>query len=165
MFSSPTTVFLALGTNLGNRIANLNAAIDALSPMVKAQDRSPVYETDPWGYINQPAFLNQVLKAKTHLSPGNLLAYLKQIETRLGRVTTVRYGPRLIDLDILFYGTQILDTPLLTIPHPLLHKRAFVLVPLADLAPDLYHPIRGEIVTEMLATVQSTGVRRYLGQN
>ena len=134
----PST-YLALGTNLGDRFANLQAAIHALPAAVRVLDQSPVYETLPWGLTDQPAFLNMVIRGETRLPPLELLKNLKDLETRLGRTPTVRWGPRLIDIDILFYDELVLNTPELTLPHPHLHERAFVLVPLADLDPDLVH--------------------------
>ena len=126
------TVFIALGTNLGKRKANLRAAIKALPPDVTVLAESHVYETPPWGYEDQPAFLNMAVKAETEMEPEPLLKYLKQLEVELGREQNFRWGPRLIDLDILFYDDLVIDTPPLVIPHPRLHERAFVLVPLAD---------------------------------
>jgi 2-amino-4-hydroxy-6-hydroxymethyldihydropteridine diphosphokinase len=151
-------VYLALGTNLGDRRANLRAAVKALPPEVRLLAESPIYETPPWGYAGQPAFLNQVIKAETELGPRALLAYLKRLETELGRMPTFRYGPRQIDLDILFYDDVILNEDGLTIPHPRLPERAFVLVPLADLAPDLQHPVLGKTVQQLLAEVDRSGI-------
>jgi 2-amino-4-hydroxy-6-hydroxymethyldihydropteridine diphosphokinase len=155
------TVHLALGTNLGNRYANLMAAIAALPPAVQVLAQSPVYETPPWGLTGQPAFLNMVLKGETQLEPPALLVHLKNLETRLGRQPAVRWGPRLIDLDILFYAGLILDGPGLTIPHPHLHERAFVLVPLADLEPELVHPVLDKSIRQLLAGLDTTGVKRH----
>jgi 2-amino-4-hydroxy-6-hydroxymethyldihydropteridine diphosphokinase len=154
-------IYLALGTNLGDRFANLLAAIAALPSAVRLQAQSPIYETPPWGLTGQPAFLNMVLKGETDLVPLALLAHLKSLETKLGRQPAVHWGPRLIDMDILFYDELILNTPGLTIPHPLLQERAFVLVPLADLEPDLIHPVLGKPVSQLLAAVDTTGVKRY----
>jgi 2-amino-4-hydroxy-6-hydroxymethyldihydropteridine diphosphokinase len=151
-------VYLALGANLGAREANLRAARLALSPLVTVRAASPMYRTPPWGFTEQPEFLNQVLEATTGLSPAELLSHLKAIERSLGRAETFRYGPRLIDLDILFYDDLVTEEPGLTIPHPRLQERAFVLVPLADLAADLCHPVLGLTVAEMLARVDTTGV-------
>jgi 2-amino-4-hydroxy-6-hydroxymethyldihydropteridine diphosphokinase len=157
----PSTIYLALGSNLGDRIANLRAAISALPPAVHVSKESPVYETLPWGFTDQPAFLNMVLKGETALEPVELLQRLKNLETRLGRQPSVRWGPRLIDVDLLFYADLVLDIHGLVIPHPHLHERAFVLVPLADLAPDLVHPIFCKPVSELLRMVDSSGVKRY----
>ncbi|MFZ6026727.1 MAG: 2-amino-4-hydroxy-6-hydroxymethyldihydropteridine diphosphokinase [Chloroflexota bacterium] len=156
----PVLVFLAMGSNLGDRRANLRAAAAALPPEVTVLEASPVYETEPWGYAEQPAFFNQVLKGETQLPPFALLMHLKQIETQLGRVPTIRYGPRCIDLDILFYGDQVVQSPELTIPHPRLAERAFVLVPLADLAPELRHPQSQKTVAAMLSEVGHAGIRQ-----
>lgn len=147
-------VYLALGTNLGDRVEHLRAALQALLPLVEIQAASPVYETPPWGYTDQPAFLNMVVQAATERLPADLLRELKRIEVELGRQPNFRYGPRLIDLDILFYGGQVIDQDALVIPHPRLHERAFVLVPLADLAPNLLHPLLGKTVRELLASVE-----------
>lgn len=155
------TVYIALGTNLGQRLANLRAAIEALTPDVRVLAESHVYETPPWGYEDQPAFLNMVVKAGTDLEPEALLKYLKQLEVELGREQNFRWGPRLIDLDILFYDDLILDTPPLVIPHPRLHERAFVLVPLADVAPDLLHPVFQRSVSDLLAEINPQGIARY----
>jgi 2-amino-4-hydroxy-6-hydroxymethyldihydropteridine diphosphokinase len=152
------TVYLGLGSNLGDRLLNVKAAHPALAPYACIFAASPVYETAPWGYTDQPAFLNQVLGIETGLSPLELLAALKRVEVDLGRITSFRYGPRLIDLDILFYDDLVLETPGLVIPHPRLAERAFVLVPMADLAPDLRHPTLGKTVSELLAAVDASEV-------
>ena len=155
------SVILALGTNLGDRPANLRAAVAALAPAVTVLAESPVYETPPWGLTDQPAFLNMALRGETVLPPLELLQRLKRLEVELGRQPGVRWGPRLIDIDILFYDDLVLDEPGLVLPHPRLHERAFVLVPLADLAPDLIHPRLGRTIRELLAGVDTEGVKRY----
>jgi 2-amino-4-hydroxy-6-hydroxymethyldihydropteridine diphosphokinase len=152
------TVLIALGTNIGNRRANLRVAIAALSPKITFIAESAVYETEPWGYIDQPAFLNMVIRAQTDLSPRDLLDHLKSLESTLGRIPTFRNGPRVIDLDILFYDDLVLEMPSLVIPHPRLHERAFVLVPLADVASDWMHPLLGQSVAQLLETVDRRGV-------
>jgi 2-amino-4-hydroxy-6-hydroxymethyldihydropteridine diphosphokinase len=154
-------VYLALGTNLGDRGANLEAAVSALSPFLVVHQVSRVYETSPWGITDQPAFLNMVLRGGTSLDPRELLERLKRLETRLGRVPGLRWGPRRIDLDILFFDDIVLDSPGLTIPHPHLHERAFVLVPLAELDPGLRHPILHSTVGELLSVLDASGVKRY----
>jgi 2-amino-4-hydroxy-6-hydroxymethyldihydropteridine diphosphokinase len=155
------TVYIALGTNLGERLANLRAAIDAFAPEITVLAESHVYETPPWGYEDQPAFLNMVVKAETGLGPESLLQYLKQLEGQLGRERNFRWGPRLIDLDILFYDNLIMDTPPLVIPHPRLHERGFVLVPLADVAEELVHPLLGKSVRELLRGINSQDIVRF----
>lgn len=155
------TVYLSLGTNLGDRAANLKQAITLLPPQMAVKERSNVYETPPWGYTEQDAFLNQVVKVTTYLEPEPLLKHLKRLEAALGRKETFRYGPRLIDIDILFYDDLVLDTPLLTVPHPHLHERGFVLLPMMDIAPDHVHPVTGKSVREMIALCDTDGIIPY----
>ena len=150
--------YLALGTNLGNRIHNFRAALSLLSPDFEWVAVSRVYETPPWGFADQPAFLNMVVHARTDLEPEALLRTLKQAEVQIGREHTFRWGPRLIDLDILFYDDLVLDSPPLVIPHKRLHERAFVLIPLADVAADLIHPVLGKTVRQLLADVGTSGI-------
>jgi len=157
----PHSVFIALGSNLGDRLANLHAAIAALKPEIYNLVCSPIYETQPWGYLDQPKFLNQVIQAETDLQPADLLSRLKRIETLLGRQPGIQYGPRLIDLDILFFDDLIIDSPPLTIPHPRLEGRGFVLLPLVQLAPDMRHPVLGITIHEMLAGVNIDGIKWY----
>jgi 2-amino-4-hydroxy-6-hydroxymethyldihydropteridine diphosphokinase len=153
------TVYLALGTNLGNRLANLKAAREALTPQMSMKAKSPIYETPPWGYMEQEKFLNQVLKVETYLEPEALLKHLKRLEVALGRVPSFENGPRLIDLDILFYDELVIHTPELVVPHPRMHERAFVLVPLNDIAPDLVHPGLKKTVQELLAERDTSGIQ------
>jgi 2-amino-4-hydroxy-6-hydroxymethyldihydropteridine diphosphokinase len=154
-------VYLGLGTNQGDRLANLQAARLALAPSVHLLQASPVYETEPWGFLDQPAFLNQALKTETGLPPLELLAYLKDLELHLGRQPNFRYGPRLIDIDILLYDDLALSLPGLEIPHPRLAERSFVLVPLVDLAPDLRYPDNGHTLEELLDRTGRLGVRLF----
>lgn len=153
------TVYLGLGTNLGDRRLNLQSAVQQLAPRVLVIAESKVYETPAWGYEQQPAFLNMVVRADTDLQPEELLKEIKGVEQRLGRTATFRWGPRLIDIDILYYEDLILDTAGLVIPHPRLHERAFVLVPLADIAPEHVHPALGKTTRQMLARVDASGIR------
>lgn len=146
-------VFLALGTNLGEREANLRSALDQLAPQVEVTAVSRLYETAPAYVLDQPNFLNITLEGQTDLSPEALLDYLKGLEDQLGREKSRRYGPRLIDLDILFFEAITLDTPRLTLPHPRLAERAFVLRPLTDIAPDFIHPVLHQSIRELAAAL------------
>lgn len=152
------TVFIALGTNLGDRAANLQAALTSLAGLMDIKAKSAIYQTEPWGYADQPAFLNMVVRAETDLTAPQLLTRLKQAELALGRKPSFVNGPRLIDLDLLFYDDLVIDTPALVVPHPRLHERAFVLVPLAELAPDLVHPVLGRSIGQLLEAVDRRGV-------
>ena len=154
-----TPVYLALGTNLGDRQANLETAKEMMPPEVVVMRESPIYVTPPWGYENQPDFLNQVIEVQTDLPPKTLLYFLKNIENEMGREKRFRNGPRLIDLDIIFYGQRVVDEENLQIPHPRLEGRAFVLVPLNDLAPDFVHPTLDKTINEMVAETDTSGVR------
>ncbi len=147
------TVFLALGSNLGDRLALLQEAVRHLnhSGFVRVDALSTVIETAPTGGPAQPWYLNCVLQARTRLAPQPLLQLLKTIEQGMGRVhDEVRWGPRRIDLDILLYGEETVETPELTIPHPRLHERRFMLEPLAQLAPTAKHPRLNQTVAELL---------------
>jgi 2-amino-4-hydroxy-6-hydroxymethyldihydropteridine diphosphokinase len=154
-------VYLALGTNLGDRLANLRAAIDALLPEIRVIAESNIYETPPWGVEDQPAFLNMAVKCETALEPESFLKRLKQIEVQIGRVESFRWGPRLIDMDILFYDDLVLESESLTIPHPRLHERAFVLVPLAEIASGFIHPVLKKTVKELARNVDITGIHLW----
>lgn len=153
-------VYLSLGTNLGSRLDNLKQALESLTEFCQVIAVSSVYETDPWGYEDQPIFYNQVVKIETALEPIQLLQEIKEIELEMGRVPTFQYGPRLIDIDILLYDKLTMNSPELKIPHPQMKSRAFVLAPLADIAPDLVLP--GEIVdVETLnREIGSSGIRK-----
>jgi 2-amino-4-hydroxy-6-hydroxymethyldihydropteridine diphosphokinase len=144
------TAFLGLGTNLGDRFANLRAAVAALSQVADIEALSRIYETAPLYVTDQPAFLNMSARIFTELAPHILLETLKAIEADLGRTASIRYGPRLIDLDILLYDDVVLDTPDLAIPHPRLTERRFALAPLADVAATFVHPLAACTIAELL---------------
>jgi 2-amino-4-hydroxy-6-hydroxymethyldihydropteridine diphosphokinase len=151
-------VFLGLGSNLGDRAGLLGKAVTVLE-LLGTVTRSRWYETAAVGLPGAPAFLNGAVRLETDLAPDELLRRTRDIERQLGRDPLRRAGSRTIDIDILFYGSQVISRPGLVIPHPRLHQRAFVLVPLAELAPDLSHPVLGKTVAEMLAEVDRTGVK------
>ncbi|MCB8943111.1 MAG: 2-amino-4-hydroxy-6-hydroxymethyldihydropteridine diphosphokinase [Ardenticatenaceae bacterium] len=158
--SNSHQLFLSLGTNIGQRHVNLRRAVHALADLMTITAISPIYQTAPWGLEAQPDFLNICLAASTPLEPVPLLQAIKTVENQLGRQPTVRWGPRLIDIDILFYNSQILTTDQLTIPHPHLTERAFVLAPLADIAPQFVHPQNGRTIHQLLAHIDQTTVHQ-----
>ncbi len=151
-------VYIGLGTNLGDRWRNILRAIEALRSVMEVDRVSPVYETAPWGYVDQPPFFNAVVEGRTDKEPLALLDELKRLENELGRRPSFRYGPRVIDLDLLLYGSRVLVHPRLVLPHPTIPERAFVLVPLADLIPDFVHPVLKKRISEMLAEVDTSTV-------
>ncbi len=157
-------VYLALGSNMGNRLSNLKAAILNLTPQMTVKQKSSVYETPPWGFTEQDAFLNQVVKVTTYLEPEPLLRHLKRMETALGRVPNFQNGPRVIDIDILFFDNTIINTPPLVVPHPRLHERAFVLVPLAEIEPDFIHPILQRPINKILEDVDRSEIKLFTGK-
>ena len=153
MTAKPTLAAIALGSNLGNREANLRAAMESMRSLGEVKRISTFHDTAPVGYLDQPRFLNAAVLLRTTLPPQELLQALLAIEQQMGRnrATAVPKGPRVIDLDILLYGDAVLDTPTLVLPHPQMHERAFVLKPLAEIAPGMMHPLLFCTVDQMLA--------------
>ena len=144
--------FLGLGTNMGDRANNLVAAREHLSGWpVDIEQVSPVYISEPWGFKSENDFFNQVIEIKTGIDAFSLLDFAQDTEKKMGRIRSVeRYSDRVIDIDILFFGDEIISSKPLIIPHPLLHKRMFVLQPLADIAPGFIHPVLGKTISEIL---------------
>ena len=154
-------IYLSLGSNLGDRAVNLERAITALPGAgVQVLRRSSLYETEPVDFLAQPWFLNCVVEAETLLMPRQLLHALQAIERAFGSRKLVARGPRVIDLDILFYGASVIRTEEMEIPHPRMAQRHFVLVPLAELAPGLRHPVLGATIAEMIAAAQDKSTVR-----
>jgi 2-amino-4-hydroxy-6-hydroxymethyldihydropteridine diphosphokinase len=153
-------IYLSLGSNIGDREANLRKAVELLEALdVHVLRASRIYETEPVDYVDQAWFLNQVVEAETALFPMQLLTRIARIERELGRTRTVPKGPRTLDIDILFYAEAVVHTARLEIPHPRMAERRFVLLPLAELAPDLRHPVTRLSVRRMLQNAPAAVVR------
>lgn len=161
MPSAQFDAILGLGSNIGDKAANIAAAIAALEaePDIRVVARSRLFRTPPWGVTDQDSFANSCVGVATSLDPHALLKRCQKIENGMGRVRERRWGPRVIDVDILFYGNRAIDTPDLVVPHPRITERAFVLAPLADIAAAL--PIAGKTVAQWLATADRTGVEPW----
>ncbi|MCL6546060.1 MAG: 2-amino-4-hydroxy-6-hydroxymethyldihydropteridine diphosphokinase [Bryobacteraceae bacterium] len=155
------TVYLSLGSNLGDRAGRLREALRLLEEGgLRVRRISPVYETEPQDVRDQPWFLNLVAEVETELFPRQMLARIQSIEWKMGRRRSKPKGPREIDIDVLLYGSMVLRMPELTVPHPRMSERRFVLQPLADLAPELKHPVSGRTILELLAEIRGQTVRQ-----
>jgi len=164
MATESVTAYLGLGSNLGDRQANLDQALEFLGQRLRIKKVSSIYDSEPVGNIEQPRFLNLVCEVVTNLPPKSLLALAKGIESKLGRTGGPSGAPRTIDIDILLYGDEVVETPALTIPHPRMTKRAFVLMPLAEIAPNVKHPVTGQTAREMFKAAREVqGVFKWEG--
>ncbi len=152
-------VFIAIGSNQGHRVENCRAAIWLIDRGKKTfvVKKSHFYETEPWGNIDQPTFINSVIEVRTELSARELLGFLKSLERKMGRSPSVVLGPRIIDLDIIFYGNAAIREKGLEIPHPGAHERAFVLLPLNEIAPEFIHPALNRKISELAASLKDKG--------
>lgn len=154
------SIFLSLGTNVGDRLKNIKNTIIELKNILRVEKISYIYETEPWGYIDQNKFLNLCIQGSTNMSPQELLIEMKRLEEKIGREKTFQWGPRLIDIDILFYNDLVLQEEKLVLPHRGIEERAFVLIPLLDINPNFTHPIFNKSMLELSKNVSSDGIVR-----
>ncbi len=153
-------VYIGIGSNLGDRMANIDKAVDLLEEQMEVSAVSSIYETEPVGKIKQDMFLNCVVEASTDIPPIELFDLLKLMEKKLGRKNGIKWGPRVIDLDILIYGNESIKEKNLTVPHREMHLRRFVLVPLREIAPDFIHPVLKKNIPEMLKDIPESMVKK-----
>ena len=148
-------VYLSIGSNVGNKLINMKKAITSIKKNLRVTKISPIYKTEPVGYKKQDWFLNCAVEAETDMEPFKLLSFLKSIEKRLKRKKVFRYGPRTMDIDIIFYGDKILKSGKLVIPHPRMHRRLFVLEPLSRISPNFVHPEYKKTIEELKNKLKS----------
>jgi 2-amino-4-hydroxy-6-hydroxymethyldihydropteridine diphosphokinase len=156
----PHVAYISVGSNIGDKVANCRRGVEALRAAegVRITAQSRIYRTEPVDFTDQDWFVNYVIRVETSLDPFALLSRMQAAQRRIGRRQPgVRFGPRILDLDILFYDDRVLDDPRLSLPHPRLHQRRFVLKPLCDIKPDLVHPVLGEDVRTLLAALDENG--------
>ncbi|MFQ5770813.1 MAG: 2-amino-4-hydroxy-6-hydroxymethyldihydropteridine diphosphokinase [bacterium] len=153
---SKNQIYIGLGSNLGDRLSNLKKALQKIDclPATKVKKFSSIYETEPIGYLSQDNFLNMAVEISTHLNPESFLFQIQKIEHELGRIRNVRWGPRIIDIDILYWGEKIFKTDHLQIPHSEIENRRFVLIPLNEIAPNFESPPRFQKISVLLENVQ-----------
>ncbi|MFQ6039217.1 MAG: 2-amino-4-hydroxy-6-hydroxymethyldihydropteridine diphosphokinase [Candidatus Poribacteria bacterium] len=158
-------VYISFGSNLGDRLKNIRSGLQFISRnrLITITKTSSLYETEPVGYENQGYFLNGVIEMETYITPHRLLSVLKRAERKIGRKRRRRWGPREIDFDILLYNQKCVDTPSLIIPHPRMHERGFVLVPLVEIAPKVIHPIFKKSVQQLLVKLADTKGVKFFG--
>ncbi len=154
-------IFLSLGTNVGDRLKNIVNTINELRKIIEVGSISYIYETEPWGYIDQNKFLNLCIQGSTDMGPQELLIEMKNLEEKIGREKTFQWGPRLIDIDILFYDDLILQEDKLVLPHSGIEERAFVLIPLLDINPNFIHPVLNKSMLELSENVSEDGIVRF----